>query len=451
MSMARPVGLVAALATASIVACSPSSETDAASGGQPSPLAVRCEADDGGFTLPDGFCAIVVTESLPGARHLEVADNGDLFVALRNVRTSRTARLEGGGVAVLRDSDGDGHADVVERWGENGGNDVLLANGFVYFAPNDAVLRYPLSAGSMRPSGPPDTIVSGLPDTQSHTAKSIALGLDGSLYVNIGSPSNACITDNTTVGSRGQDPCPQLQTRAGIWRFDANATGQTQRDGSRYATGMRNTVALRVHPGTGLLYGAIHGRDQLHGIFPDLYTVDQNAEKPSEEFVRVDEGSDYGWPYCYHDPEASEKYLAPEYGGDGTEVGRCADKDDPIIGFPGHWAPNDLEFYTGTQFPARYRGGAFIAFHGSWNRAPNPQDGYRVVFIPASGDPVWSPDGTTVLSEPGSQWEVFADGFRKEGDPERSARPVGLAMGPDGSLYISDSLRGRIWRVVYRG
>jgi glucose/arabinose dehydrogenase len=442
MNIRHHSGTVLGAMLVALAACAPASDqaAEAAPGGAPSPLASHCLADNGGITLPDGFCAILVTDSLPGTRHLDVAANGDLFVARRNWRLARNEPLRIGGVAVLRDTDGDAIPDHTETWGENGGNDVLIADGFVYHAPDDAVLRYPLDSGSMTPSGPPDTIVSGLPDTQNHTAKSIALGPDGSLYVNIGSPSNACMVESRTAGSPGHDPCPELDTRAGIWRFDAARTGQTQADGTRFATGLRNVVALRMHPETDVLYGSVHGRDQLHDMFPDLYSVDQSTEKPSEEFVRIDEGSDFGWPYCYHDPEVGQKLLAPEYGGDGREVGRCAAKDMPIIGFPAHWAPNDLEFYTGHQFPERYRGGAFMAFHGSWNRAPNPQDGYRVVFVPAAGN------------TPGTDWEVFADGFRQEGgEVNATARPVGLAMGPDGSLFISDSFRGRIWRVVYRG
>ncbi|GMV06008.1 MAG: gluconolaconase [Gemmatimonadota bacterium] len=445
-SRRRLPGVFASLFALALGACAPG-DTEApaaasvAAAGSPSPLSARCADDNGGITLPEGFCAIVVTDSLPGARHLAVASNGDVFVALQNRRAGRDAPVDTGGVAVLRDSDGDGRADVLERWGVNGGNDVLLAEGYVYHSPNDAVLRYPFESGALTPTGAPDTLVSGLPADRNHTAKSIALGPDGSLYVNIGSPSNACMQQTRTPGSPGQDPCPELETRAGIWRFAADRTGQTQADGTRFATGLRNVVALRMHPGSGVLYGAVHGRDQLHDMWPDRFTVDQSTEKPSEEFVRLDEGADFGWPYCYHDPAAGLKVLAPEFGGDGQEVGRCADKAMPIIGFPAHWAPNDLEFYTGSQFPPSYQGGAFIAFHGSWNRAPNPQDGYRVVFVPAN-------DGGFA-----SEWQVFADGFRKDGgaDAGNSARPVGLAVGPDGSLYISDSLRGRIWRVVYRG
>ena len=196
--------------------------------------------------------------------------------------------------------------------------------------------------------------------------------------------------------------------------------------------------AVRL-PVTHVLYGAVHGRDSLHDLWPDLFTVAQSTEKPAEIFVRIDQGDDYGWPYCYYDQDTHQNLLNPEYGGDGKKVGRCADKTVPLLGFPGHWAPDDLEFNTGTQYPGHYAGGAFIAFHGSWNRAPNPQDGYRVVFIPKAGDGF------------ATSWEVFADGFRTDGSTRGSARPVGLSLGPDGSLYVSEDVHGRIWRIVYRG
>jgi glucose/arabinose dehydrogenase len=437
----RLPGVVYALVALSLATCT-SARTPgatASAGGAPSPLATKCSPDNDGLALPDGFCAIVVVDSLPGARHLEVAADGDVFVALQNRSQGRGQPALQGGIAVLRDMDGDGHADSIERWGVNGGNDVVLAEGYVYSSPNDAVLRYPIAAGSMTPSGPPDTIVAGLPAVGNHTAKSIALGSDGSLYVNIGSPSNACQEETRTPGSPGQDPCPQLDTRAGIWRFDSGRLHQTQADGTRWAMGMRNTVALRMNPASNVLYGVVHGRDSLHDLWPDLFTVEQSTEKPAEIFVRISQNDDYGWPYCYYDQDTHQNLLNPEYGGDGRTVGRCADKSLPLMGFPGHWAPDDLDFYAGTQYPSHYEGGAFVAFHGSWNRAPNPQDGYRIVFVPRQGDGF------------ASSWEVFADGFRTDGTSRPSARPVGLSVGPDGSLYVSEDAHGRIWRIVYRG
>lgn len=441
----RPGGIgrsssrAAALTCAALlVGCGTGEPPDSAADA-PTTLAERCASDDAGITLPEGFCAVLVADGVMGARHLDVAENGDVFVARGNTTTGPDRTRVPGGVTVLRDSDGDGRADVREAWGDNGGNEVLLADGYVYFAPDDAVLRYPIEAGATRPAGPPDTLVSGLRDERNHAAKSLALGSDGALYVNIGSPSNACMREARTPGSPGMDPCPQLGTRAGIWRFETDRTGQTQADGERFATGLRNVVALRANSDDGALYGVVHGRDQLHSMWPDVFTVEDNTEMPSEEFVRITEGSDFGWPYCFHDPRTGRKLLAPEYGGDGETVGRCAEKDMPLVAFPAHWAPNDLEFYLADQFPERYRGGAFVAFHGSWNRAPNPQEGFQVVFVPVSEAGF------------GPAWETFADGFRNEEDSSDHSRPVGVAVGPDGSLYVSDSVQGRIWRIMYAG
>jgi glucose/arabinose dehydrogenase len=156
--------------------------------------------------------------------------------------------------------------------------------------------------------------------------------------------------------------------------------------------------------------------------------------------MKVEAGDDYGWPYCYHDRALSRRVLAPEYGGDASKAGRCADKKLPVFAFPGHWGPNGLLFYKGTQFPARYRNGVFITFHGSWNRIGR-QEGYKVVFLQfAEGAPRDSS-------------ETFADGFAGgRMDPGRARhRPVGLAEGPDGSVYISDDQRGRIWKIIYIG
>jgi glucose/arabinose dehydrogenase len=427
-----PPRLLASLAplALAVLACTPPS---------PQWSAEACDPDNGGITLPEGFCAIVVAEAVGAARHLEVTPNGDVFVALRNSAGPDRTMIPGG-IVVLRDLDGDGRADEETRWGENGGNEVLLTSDYVYFATDDAVLRYPLGSGSMSPSGPPDTVVSGLPATQNHRAKSLALGPENRLFVNIGAPSNACQEEPRSVGSPGLDPCPQLETRGGIWRFAADRQGQTQEDGVRFATGLRNTVALNTDS-SGRLFGVVHGRDQLSALWSEHFSEEDSAEKPAEEFVKIEEGDDFGWPYCYFDPASDTKVLSPEYGGDGVKVGRCAEKEDPLVDFPAHWAPNDVAFYYGSQFPEAFHGGAFVAFHGSWNRAPLPQGGYSVAFVPFRG------------GEATGSWEIFADGFAGEDVSPRGAahRPVGLAQGPDGSLFISDSQVGKIWKFVYTG
>lgn len=399
--------------------------------------APQCDPDSGGITLPDGFCAVVVADGLSRPRHMVVRSDGTLFVATYGGRRGGPA----GGVVALRDTTGDGRADVRVRFGPDaGGSGIALQGDDLYFGTDEEILRYRVPDGALRPDGTGAVIVRDLPAAPGHRAKSLVIrGHD--LFVNIGSPSNSCQEQDRTNRSPGKDPCPELETRAGIWRFDAGREGQTESDGQRYATGMRNTVALALDPANGQLYGVIHGRDQLAQNWPALYTLQQGAELPAEEFVRIRQGSDFGWPYCYYDWHTGRKVLAPEYGGDGGRtVGRCADKDMPLVGFPGHWAPDGLLFYRGTQFPASFRGGAFIAFHGSWNRAPMPQQGYKVVFVPfRDGAPTGT--GTT-----------FAGGFAGPDVSPNGAqhRPVGLALGPDGSLYVSDDAGGRIWRIVYR-
>lgn len=397
----------------------------------------RCAPDDAGLEVPDGFCVQIFADTVGHPRHLVVAKNGDLFVALARSRSGDGPV----GVLALRDVDGDGEADMSHNFGDSGGNGIALYEDYLYFAPNDAVIRYPIRTGRLEPIGPPDTIVSGLPADGNHASKSITIARDGSLYVNFGSSSNSCQEEDRQAGAPGQDPCPELENRAGIWKFDADSLRQTQEDGTRFATGLRNVVALTLHPLSGYLYGAMHGRDQLSGSWGDLYTAEQSAELPSEELLLIEEGDDFGWPYCYHDRSLNRLVLAPEYGGDGQEEGRCADMKEPIAAFPAHWAPIALLFYTGTQFPGRYRLGAFLSFHGSWNRAPLPQGGYNVVFVPFEGD---IPEGS---------WEVFADGFAGDDVSPRGAdhRPAGLAQDANGALFVTDDSGGRIYRITYIG
>ena len=395
-----------------------------------------CDPSNGGIKLPSGFCALVVAENLGIGRHLAIAKNGDIFVALRN-KDANTR----GGIVALRDTNGDGRADAQERFGEDGGTSIVLRNGYLYFARDTAVVRYPMKEGQLKPSGPAE-IIATLPEQRGHTAKGMAFDGKGGLYVNVGAPSNACQEKDRQKGSPGQKPCSLLEQHGGVWRFNENKTGQTQESGGRrYATGTRNQYALAWHDGS--LYWVQHGRDQLNTLFPEYFSDQQNADLPSEEFQRVEDGADLGWPYCYHDWQQGKRLLMPEYGGDGKQVGDCGKYPLPVAGFPGHWAPGDLMFYTGTQFPKKYQAGAFIAFQGSWNRAPLPAGGYNVVFQPMNG------------AKASSGYEVFADGFAGKTpliqQADAVSRPSGIAQGPDGSLYISDMVKGKIWRVMYRG
>jgi glucose/arabinose dehydrogenase len=395
----------------------------------PGAAAQACDSGNGGLTLPAGFCATVFADVQGGPRHIAVAPNGDVFVALGGGRGG------GGGVLALRDANHDGKADQQERFGDKGGTGIAVSGGWLYFAPNDGVVRWRLPQGRLAPAGQPQTIVSGLP-TGGHTAKNVALDGRGALFVNIGSRTNACQQADRQRGSRGVDPCTELDTRAGIWRFDANRPNQTESDGTHWARGIRNAMGLAFGPG-GQLYSTQHGRDQLHDNWPDLFDERKSAENPGEEFMAVNRGDDFGWPYCFYDVDQHRLVLAPEYGGTGNDVGRCARAKAPLTAFPGHWAPESLVFYTGNRFPARYRGGAFIAFHGSWNRAPLPQQGFRVSFVPVTGGRAGTP-------------ETFADANPGGGD-QPAHRPMGLAVAPDGALFLTDDAGGRIWRIVYRG
>jgi glucose/arabinose dehydrogenase len=402
----------------------------------PAPEEGEVKAVDG-LILPEGFSAQVAAEGVGRARHIAVRANGDLFVALKQGE-------EGEGVVALRDEDGDGVFEREERFHDTFGTGVHVQGDMLYVSSDADVYRYQLPTdGSLVPSGPPEIVVANLPDHAQHAAKTLALDGEGTLFVNIGAPSNACQKEMRTPGSPGMDPCPQLETTGGIWRFDADATDQEGSEGEHFATGLRHCVALAWNDEADALFTVVHGRDQFNQLFPEHYTEEDNAELPGEEMHRLEKGGDYGWPYTYWDGRRGERMVSPEYGGDGKTVAEEGKYPDPLIAFPAHWAPNDLIFYDGEAFPKRYRHGAFVAFHGSWNRYPEPQGGYNVVFAPFEG------------GEPTGEWEVFADGFAGPGPIEtpRDARyrPMGLAVAPDGSLYIAESVTGRIWRVTHGG
>lgn len=410
------------------------------------------DPDNGGLVLPGGFEALVVAEQTGRARHLAVNDNGDIYVKL----TYNDAMKGGGGTVGLRDANGDGRADTIVYFGDykdegNSAVGVTIHNGYLYTSTVRQVLRNKLTPGQLVPDSPTEVV---LTDTDPnvvrnwHTTKPLAFDNKGNMYVPFGSPSDAChdITLYGPVGlpgGKGLDPCPELEKHAGIWRFDAGKTGLTQADGEKVATGIRSVVGMQWNPADESVYAVVNGIDNFHTIYPDLYTFWQAAELPAETLIKVTDGADFGWPYAYYDHLQGKNVLAPAYGGDGKRIDRADQFDTPVMGFPGHWAPMDLLFYRGDQFPARYRDGVFIAFHGSTDRSPYPQAGYIVIFVPFEGG---KPDG---------RWEVFADGFTGVDTVANTGdavyRPMGLAEGPDGSLYISESNKGKIWRVLFKG
>ena len=450
----RVAGAIALLAAgAGAASCGEAAGPELQANARPSkpPAAFRCDADNGGLTLPAGFCATVFADSIGHARHMAVAPNGDVYAITWSgpyYSNDEGARREGGFVVAMRDGNRDGRADSVIHFGgsergNTGGTGIALYGGHLYADAGDRIVRFPMREGVLVPTGQGEVVVSGFPTTGSHPQHNFVIDSAGTLYANMGSATNSCQRKDRTTGSPGIDPCAELATRAGIWRFDANRTNQRFTASARYATGIRNAVGLAIGPGNAL-YATQHGRDQLFENWGEKFTAEQGQELPAEELLRVTEGQDYGWPYCYYDHTQSKRVTAPEYGGDGRMTTRCESFAQPVATFPAHWAPNDLVFYRGTQFPAKYRNGVFIAFHGSWNRAPGPQGGYQVAFLPFEGD------------RAGTRHETFASGFPgAEGaavDPSRARyRPSGVAVGADGALYVSDDRVGRIWRITYGG
>jgi glucose/arabinose dehydrogenase/mono/diheme cytochrome c family protein len=403
--------------------------------------------NNSGLTLPPGFCATVFADHIGHARQMVVAPSGVLYVNTWSGRYYGNDTPHAGGFLVaLQDKNGSGKADTIERFGEtvqtggHGGTGIAMYKGAIYAESNDKILRYPLAGGSIVPEGPGDTVVSGLPLTGDHPMHPFLIDSEGNMYVDVATPSNACQVKNRTPGSPGKNPCPELETRGGVWRYDANQLNQNFSPAQRYATGIRNAEGFAMDD-AGHFFVTQHGRDQLHANWPDIYKPEQEATLPAEELLILKKGGDYGWPECYYDSFVQKLVLAPEYGGDGKKIGICADKIAPVADFTAHWAPNGMVRYQQKQFPDRYRQGVFIAFHGSWDRAPYPQGGYNVVFQPLSGD------------HASARCEVFADGFAGEVESPQSAahRPSGLAVGPDGSLYVSDDINGRIYKIVYRG
>ena len=390
-----------------------------------------------GLRLPKGFKATVFADKVGRVRHIVAADNGWVYGAL--MRPNKRM-----GAIALHDADGDGLAEERIYFGKGlRGTGLGIYDGYLYFGTDVSIIRWKLPTTGA-PDTPPELIAYGFAEKRQHAAKSFAFDGKGGLYVNVGAPSNACMERQRTKGSKGMNPCPILKEFGGIWKFDASKPMQTQRgDGVRYATGIRNAMALDWNPRADSLYAIPHGRDQLAEFFPEHFTPEESAELPSEEFHKISQGANLGWPYSYFDLKKDARMVMPEYGGDGKTVSDIGQK--PLLGFPGHWAPNDLLFLRTDALPEGYRMGAFIGFHGSWNRAPLPQQGYRIAYVPmdASGKII-------------GDWITFADGFAGtdviKSPRDAKHRPMGLAEGPDGALYVSSLMSGgRLWKITYEG
>lgn len=408
------------------------------------------DVDNGGLFLPNGFEALVVVDSLGRTRHIAVSENGDIYAQLSDSENGK-------GTIALRDINNDGKADSIVHFGDfidkgRGATGITIHEGYLYTSSRKIIYRNKMVPGELVPMSKTEIVLTDMDpnvNTNWHTTKPVAFDNKGNMYVPFGAPSDACqdINKYGPVGipeGKGIDPCPELEMHAGIWRFDAKKIGLTQKDGYKYATGIRSVVGMEWNPQDESLYAVGNGIDNFHTIFPNLYTHWQAAVLPSETLMKIKDGSNYGWPYAYYDQIQKKNVLQPGYGGDGKTIGRASEFDEPVIGFPGHWAPMDVMFYHGNQFPKRYNNGAFIAFHGSTDRAPYPQSGFIVCFAP------FNEDGKST-----GEWEIFADGFAGVDTVANTSdavyRPMGLSTGPDGSIYISESNKGKIWRIMYKG
>ena len=232
-------------------------------------------------------------------------------------------------------------------------------------------------------------------------------------------------------------PCTILDSAAGIWKFRADKPNQSFVDGTRYATGLKNSVGIAWNFKTNSLFATDHGRGGLHNFYPNLYTQKQQDELPAETLYEVKENDNAGWPNTYYDQFKKKRILAPEYGGDGEKSGG-EEAIAPLMAFPAHLGPNDLLFYTGSMFPERYKDGAFIAFH---NQSLELKKGFFVAFVPFKN------------GKPAGDWEIFLDNFAgidlANPTGELQHRPCGLAQGPDGALYVCDDLGGSVFKITY--
>ena len=392
--------------------------------------AIKVPVNETILKAPDGFSVAEIGKDLGAVRHLTVAENGDIY-ANRSVLKDSTS------IIMLSDTNKDGIIDAQQEFGDVPGTGILAKGNYLYASSNSGVHRYALNdSHEIIDADNPEKIVTGLIDMGRDNAKPFTMDDSDNLYVTIGSWNDACRDNDEGIGMK---PCTILDSAGGIWKFNANKLNQTYADGTRYATGLKNSVGITWNSKTNTLFATDHGRGGLHNFYPDLYTAQQNDELPSETFYELKENDDAGWPSTYYDHQKNKRVLAPEYGGDGETV---SDEKfiDPIVGFPAHLGPNDVLFYSGDLFPERYKNGAFIAFH---NQSKEIKKGFLVAFVPFKNG---KPDG---------EWEIFLDNFAgfdlanpTDADGLKH-RPCGLAQGPDGALYVSDDFGGSIFKVTY--
>ena len=389
-----------------------------------------------GLTLAPGFHATVVTENLGNqTRHMAFADAHRLYISTEQQEKD----APNAGVIALH-LDARHHADKIEHFSSiDNGTAVGIYKGALYAASADTLYRIPLSANALVPTAQPETVVSNVPGRS-------ALAFDNAngLYLAVRGSGNMCVPKDTPrdAQAQGLSPCPDLAIQAGVWRFNAGKLNQSFTDGEHFATGIRDTNALAWSPTEKVLYAVNFGRDNAEKAWPQFISAEDGAHI-SDEMFKVTQGTDMGWPYTYYDSVKHLRFLQPEYGGDGKSIVTDSKYAVPVVAFPAHVAPMNIVFYAGRQFPARYRGGAFIAFHGAFHCDPPGFDGgFDVLFVPM--------DKSGKSGSP----EEFAGGFAGPAHEDKCGgraafRPVDVAEGPDGAIYVADSQKGRIWRIAY--
>ena len=348
--------------------------------------------------VPSGFRVELFASELDNPRMIRAAPNGDLFVA----------ESEKNRVRILRDADGDGKPEVVKIFAEDLKQPFGIAfyppgpsPQWVYVANTDSVVRFPYSAGDLTARSPAQTIVNDISGGGrlrggGHWTRDIVFSKDGTkMYVSVGSRSN--------VGDSSEE-----DRRARIFEFSPDGTNERV-----FATGIRNPVGLAVNPTTGDLWTSVNERDELGDhLVPDYIT-------------RVKDGGFYGWPWFY-----LGAHEDPRHAGKHPELANKVAVPDVLL--QSHSASLGMTFYEGAAFPASFKGSAFASEHGSWNRAR--RTGYKVINVPVEN------------GAPTGEYVDFMTGFVLP-DGDVWGRPVAVAEGKDGALFVSDDAGEVVWKV----